>query len=122
GLPGRPRRWPAPATRPVWGLPFMPLLPRTAPAEPAERLTRIVVAEHTRAVMWGARRPDILPASLPWLTQESGITLSRVFVGDDQLTLIAAEPVYLDQRRGLALHHPATHRHPATHMGLPPPP
>jgi len=91
------------------------------PADPAERLARIVVAEHTRAVMWGARRPDILPASLPWLTQETGIVLSKVFAGDDQLALVAAEPVFLDQRRGLAVHYRDADGHQVTYVVLPAP-
>jgi len=127
--PERPARrpfWLAPAlaaaaTALILALVFMPLLPRLSPSEPAERLARIVVAEHTRAVMWGARRPDILPASLPWLTQETGITLTKVFAGDDQLNLIAAEPVYLDQRRGLAVHYRDADGHQVTYVVLPAP-
>lgn len=124
--PARRPFWLAPAlaaaaTALVLVLVFVPLLPRLAPADPAERLARIVVAEHTRAVMWGARRPDILPASLPWLTQETGITLTKVFVGDDQLNLLAAEPVYLDQRRGVAVHYRDTDGHAVTYVVLPAP-
>ncbi|MBI2494517.1 MAG: hypothetical protein HYV94_20810, partial [Candidatus Rokubacteria bacterium] len=108
----RPRRapWLAPAlsavaTALVLVLAFLPMLPRIVPADPTERLVRVVVAEHTRALMWGARRPEVIPAALPWLTQESGIGLSRVFAGDDRLILVGAEPVYLDGRRGVALHY-----------------
>jgi len=111
----------AAATALILVLVFVPLLPRLAPSEPAERLARIVIAEHTRAVMWGARRPDILPASLPWLTQETGITLTKVFAGDDELNLIAAEPVFLDQRRGLAVHYRDTDGHQVTYVVLPAP-
>src|SRR5262249_59350524 len=122
----RPRIWLSPAwaaaaTALALALVFMPLLPRLAPTEPAERLARIVIAEHTRAVMWGARRPDILPASLPWLTQETGITLTKVFAGDDQLNLVAAEPVFLDQRRGLAVHYRDTDGHQVMYVVLPAP-
>ena len=124
--PARTPFWLAPAlaaaaTALVLALVFMPLLPRLTPGEPAEQLARIVMAEHTRAVMWGARRPDILPASLPWLTQETGITLTKVFAGDDQLTLVAAEPVFLDQRRGVAVHYRDTDGHQVTYVVLPVP-
>ncbi len=124
--PARTPFWLAPAlaaaaTALVLVLVFMPLLPRLTPGEPAEQLARIVMAEHTRAVMWGARRPDILPASLPWLTQETGITLTKVFAGDDQLTLVAAEPVFLDQRRGVAVHYRDTDGHQVTYVVLPVP-
>jgi hypothetical protein len=100
---------------------FLPLLPRVAPADPVERLTRAVVAEHERAVMWGARRPDVIPTALPWLTQETGIGLSSVFSGDDRLTLLEAEPIYLEQRRGLAVHYRDADGHRVTYVVLPAP-
>jgi hypothetical protein len=120
-------RWLAPtlasaATALVLGLAFVPMLPPSAPTEPALRLARVVVAEHTRAAMWGARRPaDIIPAGLPWLTQETGIGLAKVFTGDERLSLLAAEPVYLDQRRGLALHYRDEDGHHVTYVALPAP-
>jgi hypothetical protein len=64
-----------------------------------------VVAEHTRALMWGARRPEVVPTALPWLTQESGIGLRKFFGGDDRLVFVGAEPVYLESRRGMALYY-----------------
>lgn len=100
---------------------FVPLMPRIVPADPVQRLTRAVVSEHTRALLWGARRPDIVPAGLPWLTQESGIGLQSVFAGDDRLTLLGAEPVYLEQRRGLALHYRDEDGHRISYVVLPAP-
>jgi hypothetical protein len=100
---------------------FIPLLPRTAPLDPVLRLTRAVVAEHTRAVMWGARRPDIISTASPWLTQESRIGLSKVFSGDDRLTLLEAEPVYLEQNRGVAVHYRDVDGHRVTYVTLPAP-
>ena len=108
-----------PRARPVWLAPALaaaatalllvlvtiPFLPRILPADPTERLVRSVVAEHTRALMWGARRPEVVPTALPWLTQESGIGLRKFFVGDDRLLFIGAEPVYLEGRRGMALYY-----------------
>jgi hypothetical protein len=100
---------------------FLPLLPRTAPADPAERLMRSVVAEHERALMWGARHAGIIPAALPWLTQESGIGLARVFAGDDRLTFVGAEPVYVEGRRGMALSYRDVDGHLVTYTVLPAP-
>jgi hypothetical protein len=71
--------------------------------------------------MWGARRPDPIPAALPWLTQESGIDLLRVFLGDERLSFVAAEPVYLEQRRGIALHYRDDEGHLLTYLVLPAP-
>ena len=124
----RPRRqpWLAPAlaafaTAAALVLVFLPMLPRILPADPSERLVRSVVAEHTRALMWGARRTEVIPTALPWLTRESGIGLTRVFVGDDRLTFAGAEPVYLDGRRGMALYYRDADGHVLTYTVLPAP-
>jgi hypothetical protein len=98
---------------------FVPLLPRITPADPVQRLVRSAVAEHTRTLMWGARRPDLIPTALPWLTQESGIGLQRVFSGDERLTFVDAEPVYIEQRRGIALHYRDEDGHLLTYLVLP---
>ncbi|PYM88158.1 MAG: hypothetical protein DME13_03520 [Candidatus Rokuibacteriota bacterium] len=82
---------------------MLPVLPRIVPADPVQQVVRAVVNEHSRALMWGARQPQILPAGLPWLTQETGIDLRQAFAGDDRLSLVSAEPVYLTRQRGLAV-------------------
>jgi hypothetical protein len=96
-----------------------PLLPRLTPADPLQRMTRAVISEHSRALMWGARQPQILPAAQPWLTRESGIGLSRAFVGDDRLGFIGAEPVYLERERGVALHYRDIDGHLVSYIALP---
>src|SRR5262245_52454586 len=111
----------AAATALVLLLVFIPMLPRIVPSDPVQRLVRSVVSEHTRTLMWGARRPDVIPAALPWLTQESGIGLNRVFAGDERLTFVNAEPVYLEQRRGIALHYRDEDGHLLTYVVLPAP-
>ena len=111
----------ASATALVLLLVFIPMLPRIVPADPVQRLVRSVVSEHTRTLMWGARRPDVIPAALPWLTQESGIGLNRVFAGDERLMFVSAEPVYLEQRRGIALHYRDEDGHLLTYVVLPAP-
>jgi len=105
----------------VLGLVWIQFLPRILPADPTERLVRSVVAEHTRALMWGARRPEVVPTALPWLTQESGIGLTRFFVGDDRLMFVGAEPVYLEGRRGMALYYRDGDGHLVTYTVLPAP-
>ena len=109
------------ATAMVLVLGFVPMLPRILPADPTERLMRAVVAEHTRAALWGARRAEALPAGLPWLAQQSGISLREGFVGDDRLAFAGAEPVYLDGRRGLALYYRDRDGHLLTYTVLPAP-
>lgn len=106
------------ATAMVFVLFAFPRLPTTGSGDPVQRLVGAVVLEHTRALMWGARRTDIIPTALPWLAQESGINLKRAFVGDDQLTFLAAEPVYLDWRRGVALHYRDGDGHRVTYITL----
>jgi hypothetical protein len=123
----RPRLgWVAPAlasmaTALVLGLFFVPGLPRPAPQDPVQRFARAVIAEHTRTLMWGTRRGDFIPAALPWLTQESGIGLARMFEGDATLVFIDAEPVYLEGRRGVALHYRDADGHLVTYAVLPAP-
>ena len=119
--PSRP--WLAPvmaalATAMVLILFAFPRLPTTVPGDPVQRLVGAVVLEHTRALMWGARRTDIIPAALPWLAEESGINLARAFIGDDHLAFLAAEPVYLDWRRGVALHYRDSDGHRVTYITL----
>jgi hypothetical protein len=117
-------RWLAPtlaaaATALVLVLASIPFLPRVLPADPTERLVRSVVAEHTRALMWGARRPEVVPTALPWLTQESGIVLRKFSAGDDRLVFVGAELVYLEGRRGIALYYRDGDGHLVTYTVLP---
>jgi hypothetical protein len=119
--------------RPVWLAPFvaaaatalafvlflLPVLPRITPADPVQQVVRAVVNEHSRVLMWGARQPQILPAGLPALTQETGIDLRRTFAGDEQLTLVSAEPVYLTRLRGVALHYRDADGHLVSYVALP---
>jgi hypothetical protein len=109
----------AAATAMVLVLAVMPVLPRIVPADPVQRYVRAVVSEHSRAIMWGARHGEVLPTALPWLTQESGITLNRVFVGDERLTFVAAEPVYLERQRGVAIHYKDSDGHMISYVALP---
>ena len=122
----RPRRpvWLGPlvaaaATAMVLILVVLPVLPRIVPADPMQRYVRAVVSEHSRMLMWGARRGDVLPAALPWLTQETGIGLNQFFVGDERLALVSAEPVYLERQRGVAIHYRDQDGHMLTYIALP---
>ena len=127
-IPARAPRlpWLAPAvaalaTALVLVLFFVPGLPRLVPADPTERLVRAVVSEHTRVLMWGPRRGDVVPAALTELAGTTGVSLARAFVGDDELTLVAAEPVYVDRRRGIALHYRDTEGHLVSYIAVPAP-
>ena len=106
------------ATTLVLGLFFVPMLPRLVPATPTERLVRAAVSEHTRTLMFGPRR-EIVPAALTELTPETGVTLARAFAGDDQLTFITADPVYVDRHRGIALHYRDTEGHLVSYIAVP---
>lgn len=103
------------ATAAVFVLFVIPTLPRATESDTVQRLVNAVVAEHTRMLLWGARRPDIVPAA----AEEGGIRLVRAFIGDDRLTFMSAEPVYLDWRRGIALHYRDTDEHDVTYVVLP---
>jgi hypothetical protein len=100
---------------------LLPVLPSSNRPDPVQRLARAVVAEHSRALMWGARSSTIMPTGSSWLTQESGIALARVFAGDETLWLVSAEPVYLERERGVALHYRDRAGHFLTYVALPAP-
>jgi hypothetical protein len=124
--PGRRGAWLGPllsaaATVMLLLLVMLPVLPRIVPSDPAQRFVRAVVSEHSRTLMWGARHGEILPTALPWLTQESGIALTKVFVGDDRLEFVTAEPVYLERQRGIAIHYRDIDGHMLTYIALPAP-
>jgi hypothetical protein len=124
--PRRSPAWMAPAlaalaTAALVLLVLLPVLGASNRPEPVQRLVRAVVAEHSRALMWGARSSTIMPAGSSWLTQESGIALARVFAGDDTLWLVNAEPVYLERERGVALHYRDRAGHLLTYVALPAP-
>jgi len=124
---------PAPSRRPAWLSPLLaaaatamvlamfmlPVLPRLQPSDPVDQMVRAVVSEHSRALMWGTRQSQVIPAALPWLQEQSGIGLSRAFVGDDLLSFVSAEPVYLLRQRGLAVHYRDVDGHLVTYIALP---
>ena len=100
---------------------LVPGLPRLIPADPAERIVRAVVSEHTRTLMWGARTADVVLATLPELSRETGVSLTSAFVGDDRLTLVTAEPVYVERRRGIAIHYRDVDGHLVSYVAVPAP-
>jgi hypothetical protein len=124
---------PAPSRRPAWLSPLLaaaatamvltmfmlPVLPRIQPSDPVDQLVRAVVSEHSRALMWGARQSQVIPTALPWLQAQSGIGLASAFVGDDRLSFVSAEPVYLLRQRGLAMHYRDVDGHLVTYIALP---
>jgi hypothetical protein len=98
---------------------FVPVLPRLVPMDPTERLVRAVVSEHTRVLMWGARHGDVAPATLPEMSRATGVALTRTFIGDDRLTLVTAEPVYVDRLRGIAIHYRDPEGHLVSYVAVP---
>jgi hypothetical protein len=107
------------ATAMAMALVWVSVLPRVVPADPLQRLSRWVVSEHTRTLMWGEARSEVAPAA--WLTRETGIGLSQVFAGDNQLWLVAGEPTYWDGRRGVVLYYKDVDDHMISYVVLPAP-
>lgn len=120
-----PRWWPAAlsaaATAMAMSLLWVSVLPRLLPADPLQRTIRAVISEHTRSLIWGESRPQVVPAALPWLSQETGIGLARVFVGDSELRFVAGEPIYLEGQRGVAFHYTDPDEHMVSYLVLPGP-
>ncbi|HEY7868986.1 MAG TPA: hypothetical protein VIF59_07155 [Methylomirabilota bacterium] len=125
--PGGRRRWmlwlppavSAVATALVMLLYVAPLLPSTPGADPVQLVTRAVLTEHARNVFWGETRADVVPAALPKAMEESGVMLSWVFTGDQDIQLINAKPTYLEGRRGIELTYQDVGGHTVTYIIVP---
>jgi hypothetical protein len=96
-----------------------PGLPTMAAPDPLRPLTRAVINEHSRTILWGESRPDVVPTVLPRAMDESGVSLNWVFTGDDQIRLINAQPIYLEGRRGMELAYEDADGHTVTYLILP---
>ncbi len=120
----RPSRWLAPAISALAAamitlLWMAPLLPSAAPPDPLRPLARAVINEHSRTVLWGESRPDVVPLVLPWAMDEGGILLNWVFTGDERIQLVNAQPTYLEGRRGIELAYRDVEGHTVTYLILP---
>ncbi len=96
-----------------------PSLPTNPGGDPVRLLSREVISEHARTILWGESRADVVPAALPRAMEESGVALNLVFSGDDKLQLVNAQPVYLDGRRGIELAYVDVNGHTVTYVVLP---
>ncbi len=119
------RLWVAPAaaalaTAMIMLLLIVPSLPPSN-VDPMRPLTRALLTEHARAMLWGEERPDVVPAALPRAMDESGVALSFVFTGDDEIRLVNARPTYLEGRRGIELAYMDSAGHTVTYLILPAP-
>src|SRR3990170_841645 len=63
-------------------------------------------------------RPERVPAALPRVMEQTGIGLSWLFQGDDEIQLINAEPLVVEGRRALALTYKDTEGHTLTYTLL----
>jgi hypothetical protein len=128
-MPGRPRQpwwalWMPPASSAVATALIMllylaPSLPTAPGADPVQFVTRAVLAEHARNVFWGEARADVVLAILPRAMEESGVALSWVFTGDEEIRLINAKPTYVEGRRGIELAYQDVAGHTVTYIIVP---
>lgn len=95
------------------------LLPPVASPDPLRPLTRAVINEHSRTLLWGESNPDVVPTVLPRAMDESGVALNWVFTGDEEIQLVNAQPIYLEGRRGMELAYQDTNGHTVTYVVLP---
>jgi hypothetical protein len=128
-MPGRERQswwmfWLPPAfsavaTALIMLLWIAPSLPSAPAVDSHQLVVRAVLAEHARNIFWGESRPDVVPAALPRAMEESGVALSWVFTGDEEIRLIDAKPTYLEGRRGIELAYEDAAGHTVTYVIVP---
>jgi anti-sigma factor RsiW len=113
--------WWIPASALLMVLLLLPMLTRSTPGDPLQPFIRAVYSEHARSLLWGAPQAEAeaVPVALPRLMLETGIGLSWVFTGDDELQLKGLEPVVLQGQRGLAFHYNDPQDHLITYVVLP---
>ncbi|HET8579293.1 MAG TPA: hypothetical protein VFO18_19505 [Methylomirabilota bacterium] len=128
-LPDAPRRrswtlWLAPAASSLatamiailWIVPFLTV---NSTADPLQLVSRAVVSEHAKNVLWGESRSDVVPAVLPRAMEESGVAMDWVFTGDEDIQLVNAKPTFLEGHRGIELAYEDTRGHTVTYVILP---
>ena len=93
-----------------------PSLPTAAASDPLRPLARAVINEHSRTILWGESRPDVVTLVLPRAMDESGVALNWVFAGDDHIQLVNAQPIYLEGRRGMELAYQDVDGHTVTYV------
>ncbi len=120
---GRYSWWAVPvaalATAMVMVLLLLPRLPRSTSGDTLQPFIRAVYSQHARSLLWGEPRPQAVLEDLPRLMVETGIGLSWVFMGDEDLKLLGVEPVILQGQRGLAFHYSDPDDHMITYVAVP---
>lgn len=122
--PRRWRQWLAPAMSAlaaamvalIW---MMPRLPVTPASDPLAEIARAVINEHSRTTAWGEDQPEVVSTALPRAMEETGVTLSSLFAGDDAIQLVSAQPTYVERHRAIALAYRDTDGHILTYVILP---
>jgi len=96
------------------------MLPVTVPGDPIQQIARAVVTEHARTLTWGGEQGvDVLPAALPRAMEESGLFVTKLFTGDDDLSLVSAAPTFVEQHRAISLGYMGRDGHAVTYVVMP---
>ena len=94
-------------------------LPTTRSADPIQQISRAVVTEHARTLSWAQHAPDLVPATLSRVMEESGVILNWVFTGDEEIRLVSAQPTYVEGHRGMSLGYMDRDGHAVTYVIVP---
>jgi hypothetical protein len=119
------RTWLAPALSALATAMIATLLivPRLAVIPPGvDSLSLLVhgaVAEQAHNMAWGQVRPDVAPAILTRAMEDSGIPLTWVFMGDQELQFVNARATLVEGHRALALAYQSADGHAVTYVILP---
>lgn len=94
-------------------------LPSAVPGDPVQQIARAVVTEHARTLTWGEQGADAIPVALPRAMEESGVFVSRLFTGDEDLSLVSAQPTFVEQHRAMSLGYMGRDGHAVTYVVMP---
>jgi len=94
-------------------------LPSAVPGDPVQQIVRAVITEHARTLTWGEQGADAILVALPRAMEESGVFVTRLFTGDDDLSLVSAQPTFVEQHRAMSLGYMGRDGHAVTYVVMP---
>jgi len=98
---------------------WLPTLDTPRSLDPLRGLARAMVTEHERTLSWAEEEPEAVQTALPDVIDQSGIAVTSLFKGDDELQMTSAQPTYVEGHRGLSLGYVDSEGHALTYVIVP---